>query len=201
MAEAPAVAPPDIDRLTNLTICLISAHDRTASPLVDLAHRAIKPINAIMIFISITRLRLRSIRFLPGFLIYASRSLRQCKRMPGFGGGSLLADRKLTFWTMTLWTDQSAMRAYVASGAHLKAMPKLRHWCDEASLVHWTQNHPTPPTWPEAAGRMRTAGRASKINHPSPDHATLSFPSPRTTSGVPIAAHPSATEPKTASHR
>jgi hypothetical protein len=140
-----------------------------------------------MIFVSITRLRLRSIRFLPGFLLYASGSLRQCKRVPGFGGGALLADRQQPYWTMTLWADQSAMRAYIASGAHLKAMPKLRHWCDEASVVHWTQDDATPPAWPAAAERMRATGRTSKVDHPSPDHATLGFPSPRTTRAVPIA--------------
>jgi heme-degrading monooxygenase HmoA len=139
-----------------------------------------------VIFVSVTRLRIRSLRFLPRFALYAVRSLRQCKRMPGFRDGSLLADRKLTFWTMTRWQDQSAMRAYMSSGAHLKAMPLLLHWCDEASVVHWMQEDAARPDWEEADGRMRTQGRPSKVRHPSPDHASLGFAAPRTAGAVPI---------------
>jgi hypothetical protein len=60
-----------------------------------------------MPFISITRLRVRSIRFLPSFVLSAYRSLRQAKASSGFQGGGLLADRSWTFWTMTacdFWT-------------------------------------------------------------------------------------------------
>ncbi len=139
-----------------------------------------------MIFVSVTRLRLRSMRFLPQFIVYAFQSLRQCRRIPGFRGGSVLPDRKLTFWTMTLWQDQSAMRAYMSSGAHLKAMPRLLHWGDEASVVHWTQENATAPGWQEAYERMRTQGRPSRVRNPSRDHATLSFAAPRATGGAPI---------------
>jgi hypothetical protein len=31
------------------------------------------------------------------------------------------------------------MRAFMLSGAHQRAMPKLFNWCDEASVVHWNQ--------------------------------------------------------------
>jgi hypothetical protein len=139
-----------------------------------------------MIFVSVTRLRLRALRFLPGFAIYALQTLRQCKRMPGFQNGSLLADRRLTFWTMTLWDGEVAMRAYMTSGAHRKAMPMLLHWCDEASVVHWTQDDPALPDWPAADRRMRIEGRPSKVRNPSPDHAIMAFASPRTASAVPI---------------
>ncbi|WP_204259606.1 antibiotic biosynthesis monooxygenase family protein [Lichenicola cladoniae] len=79
-----------------------------------------------MTFVSVTRLRIRSARFMPRFALYALNSLRQCKQAHGFLECSLLQDRKLTFWTMTLWRDQAAMRAYMTGGAHLRAMPKLQ---------------------------------------------------------------------------
>lgn len=137
-----------------------------------------------MTFVSITRLRLRSVRFLPSFMIYALKSVRQCKHTPGFQGGSLLPDRKLTFWTMTLWRDQSAMRAYMTTGAHLTAMSKLLDWCDEASIVHWMQDNAAQPNWHEADRRMRTEGRPSKLRNPGPNHATLGFAPPRPTRAV-----------------
>lgn len=139
-----------------------------------------------MTFISVTRLRIRSVRFMPRFVLHALRSLRQCRQASGFLDGSLLADRKLTFWTMTLWQDQGAMRAYMTGGAHLKAMPKLLDWCDEASVVHWTQDDDAMPSWEEVDRKMRAQGRSSKVRHPSPVHASLSFAAPRTTGAAPI---------------
>jgi hypothetical protein len=133
-----------------------------------------------MAFVSITRLRLRSVRFMPGFALYGFRSTRQCRRAPGFLAGALLGDRHRTFWTMTLWRDEAAMRAYMLGGAHRAAMPKLLHWCDEASLVHWTQDTDSLPSWAEADARMRHAGRSSQVRHPSAGHAALGYAVPRT---------------------
>jgi hypothetical protein len=92
-----------------------------------------------MPFISITRLRVRSIRFLPFFMLYTFRSLRQVKSAAGFQNGGLLADRSWTFWTMTAWDNQESMRRFMTAGSHKEAMPRLLDWCDEASVVHWDQ--------------------------------------------------------------
>ena len=139
-----------------------------------------------MTFVSVTRLRIRSLWFMPRFALHAVSSLRQCRRASGFVDGSLLPDRKLTFWTMTLWQEQAAMHAYMAGGSHLKAMPKLLEWCDEASIVHWHQDDAATPSWEEADRRMRTQGRPSKVRHPSAVHASLTFAAPRTTATAPI---------------
>ena len=90
-----------------------------------------------MTFVSLTRLRIRALWFMLGFAFHALRSNRQVRSTPGFLGGSLLLDRKRTFWTMTAWDSEEAMRAYRTSGAHKAAMPTLSHWCDEASVAHW----------------------------------------------------------------
>ena len=134
-----------------------------------------------MPFVSVTRLRVRSIRFLPSFAMDAYRSRRQASSAKGFQDGAVLADRRWTFWTMTVWDTQESMRQYILSGAHGAAMRKLMDWCDEASLVHWDQTDSTLPTWPEAERRMRASGRVSKVRHPSPDHAEMRFLPPRLT--------------------
>jgi hypothetical protein len=139
-----------------------------------------------MPFISITRLRIRSFRFIPGFVLYTWRSLRQVRSAGGFQDGALLQDRSLTFWTMTAWDSQESMRRYMTAGSHQKAMPKLMDWCDEASVVHWEQSQAVLPSWTEADQRMRADGRASKVRKPSPQHATLSYRAPRLTQGIPI---------------
>ena len=64
-----------------------------------------------MPFVSVTRLRLRSVRFLPGFAWHNLRTLKQVKAAPGFRGGSVLADRRWAFWTLTAWDSREAMRA------------------------------------------------------------------------------------------
>ena len=139
-----------------------------------------------MPFISITRLRIRSLRFMPGFVLQTLGTVMQVKRAPGFRGGFLLPDRIWTFWTMTAWDDREAMQAYMTSGSHRAAMPSLLAWCDEASVVHWDQTDETLPSWPEADRRMRSSGRASKVRHPSPDHLALAFLPPPHATGTPI---------------
>jgi hypothetical protein len=139
-----------------------------------------------MIFVSLTRLRVRSFRFLPLFVLHTFRSMRQVKKAPGFQHGALLADRSWTFWTMTAWDTQESMRQFMTTGSHSRAMPHLLDWCDEAALAHWSQPETTLPSWTEADKRIREGGRASKVRNPSPDHATLSFRTPRTTGGAAI---------------
>ena len=140
-----------------------------------------------MYFISVTRLKLRSVRFLPSFLLHALRTRNQVSEAPGFQSGSLLADRSWTFWTMTMWDSQESMRRYVTTAPHRLAMPHILDWCDEASVVHWDQPGDALPPWPEADRRMRENGRPSEVLHPSPQHETSSYRPPRVAAAGKIA--------------
>src|SRR5277367_649124 len=131
-----------------------------------------------MPLISVTRLRVRSWTYLPGFLWDTFQSVRQVQRSPGFLGGRLLVNSGYVFWTMTAWKDEAAMNAYRTSGAHRGAMPKLLNWCDEAAVVHWVEDSSAIPSWQEADRRMGEAGRTSKVSHPSPAHASTQIPAP-----------------------
>jgi quinol monooxygenase YgiN len=91
-----------------------------------------------MTVLAVTRLSVRSLRFLPGFIWHAVRSERQARNAQGCVATDVRREKLLVFWTRTAWRDEAAMRAYMTSGAHKKVMPKLRHWCNEASLVHWS---------------------------------------------------------------
>jgi hypothetical protein len=132
-----------------------------------------------MPLVSITRLRLRSWRYFPGQLWYALLSSRQAKASPGNLAVKVLREANNTFWTCTVWTDEAAMRAFMMSGAHRQAMPRLVEWCDEASVAHYQQETAEPPTWPEAHRRMQTEGRPSKVRHPSEAHQRFDIPAPR----------------------
>jgi hypothetical protein len=76
------------------------------------------------------------------------------------------------------------MHAYVASGAHRSAMPHLRDWAIEASVVRWMADSPALPTWHEATRRMCDNGRPSKLRYPGPDHAARAYPEADTASGM-----------------
>jgi len=117
--------------------------------------------------VSITRLRLRSALFELPFIWHAMRSSAQAKRADGCLN-TVLRRSGGAYWTMTIWRDAAATRAYMASGAHLKAMPKLIKWCDEASLAHWEQDGSEMPSWEEGERRLQGEGRLSKVAHPSP---------------------------------
>ena len=117
--------------------------------------------------ISITRLHLRSLRFVPMFSVYTLASALQARRSEGFLGGLVGSDAERGAWTMTAWRDDAAMRAYRNSGIHRRAMPRLLKWCDEASFAHWQQSDATLPAPDEAHRQMLAQGRLSKVSYPS----------------------------------
>jgi hypothetical protein len=103
-------------------------------------------------FVSVTRLRIRSLPAWLQFVRSNEGAVRQVMGSPGFIRGKLLVDGFRTFWTMTLWQDENSMRAYRGSGAHGAVMGNLPRWCDEASVAHWTQSHDELPDWQEPIG-------------------------------------------------
>jgi len=136
-------------------------------------------------FASVTRLRVRSIRYLPAFLLHTVQTIRQVLRAAGFFGGRLLVDSHHTFWTLTVWESEQAMKAFRGSGQHARVMPRLAEWCDEASYAHWISISDSNfkdafvPTWPEAFEHLVSEGRLSRVAHPSRDHEARHFPKPR----------------------
>jgi hypothetical protein len=129
--------------------------------------------------ISVTRLRVRSSRYLLPFIFFSLRSARQAKTAEGNLGVSLLNDVNKAFWTCTVWATEEAMKTFMLSGPHRKAMPRLLGWCDEAALVHWSQESGQKPDWQEAHRRMQQEGRRSKVRHPSPAQEKYEIPRPK----------------------
>ena len=134
-----------------------------------------------MPFISITRLRIRSWRYFPAFIFDAARSSRQARSAPGNLAVQVLRDARNAWWTGTAWDSEASMRQFMVTHPHGPAMQKLMTWCDEASLVNWTQPDAALPSWTEAHRRMQLEGRPSKVIHPSSDHIAGAIAPPRVT--------------------
>jgi hypothetical protein len=128
--------------------------------------------------ISITRLRVRSWRILPLFFLRVYQTARQAAASEGNLKVALLRDRHMTFWTGTSWSSEVSMKAFMHAGVHGPVMRKLLDWCDEAALVHWTQESAALPSWDEAHARIQQEGRRSKVNHPSAAHTAYEIEKP-----------------------
>jgi hypothetical protein len=113
------------------------------------------------------------------FIVSAFRTFLQAKRAPGNLGVALLRDAHNTYWTRTLWTTESDMKAFMLATPHGKVMRRLLEWCDEAALVHWQQEIGQQPDWQDAHRRLQGEGRRSKVNHPSPAQESFQIPAPK----------------------
>jgi len=121
-----------------------------------------------MPFVSLTRLRVRSFRFAPAFALRTFQSALQARGAPGNLHVRVLRDTRLTFWTLTSWESEAAMRTFMLRGAHRKAMHSLLEWCDEAALAHWIEGRDELPDWSDGPRLLTERGRTSKVKHPSP---------------------------------
>jgi hypothetical protein len=137
-----------------------------------------------MPFVSITRLRVRSWRYLPRFLFQSIRAARQAKRAPESLAVSVIRDADRAFWTRTVWRDEAAMRSFMQSGVHRRIMARLPEWCDEAAVLHWVQDGDEAPSWAEAHRRLQQEGRRSRVSNPSEAQRRFEIRGPRKGAGV-----------------
>ena len=130
--------------------------------------------------VSVTRLRVRSLLFLPAFVLASTRIAKQARDAEGNLAVKLLRDRRNAFWTCTCWDSQASMKAFMLEAPHGETMRKLLNWCDEAALAHWDQESAEPPSWEEAHRNLLRRGRTSKVNHPSAAQKAFRIDPPKT---------------------
>lgn len=120
--------------------------------------------------VSITRLRVRSIFYMPLFILHAMRTMTQAQKADGVLGVETRFEKNNVVWTKTIWADEASMKKYRSSGAHQIAMRLLSEICSEASYVRWQQMDTRLPAWEEAHMRILQEGKLSRVKHPSPLH-------------------------------
>lgn len=104
----------------------------------------------------VTRLELRRFRHVPGFLIEALRIRRAAQQAPGAIGITLrAAPLRRSFWTLSIWTDQASVDAFVSHETHLATMRRFRSRMAGSRFLAWQLEPGTsPPTWDHALQRL-----------------------------------------------
>jgi hypothetical protein len=131
-----------------------------------------------MYFISVTRLRVKSLIYLPRFLLGNAAVLRSIKKIEGFICGKELVDKGFTFWTVTLWESDQAMKYFRNRDPHQSAMRNLPGWCDEGAYVHWIQEEAVIPDWNLLYKKLITEGKTTKVKQPSTRQEGMKYPAP-----------------------
>jgi hypothetical protein len=85
-----------------------------------------------------SRLRLRSLHHVPGFLRHALKIRRQVRRSAGALGVSLIAQPfARTFWTLSAWTGHDAISRFVGEEPHRSTMARYHERLEHADFVTW----------------------------------------------------------------
>lgn len=129
-----------------------------------------------MPFVSVTRLRVKSLFFLFSFMRANEASVKELKSSSGLLMGKELIEKKLTFWTITLWENEESMKRFRGSSSHKNAMKYLPKCCNEASYHHWVQEENEIPNWTTISDKLFSQGKLSKVRNPSNAQITNQFP-------------------------
>ncbi len=130
-----------------------------------------------MPFVSVTRLRVKSLLYIISFMRANEASVKELKNAEGLIKGVELIDKKLTFWTLTIWEDEASMKGFRGSPSHRNAMQHLPNWCNEASYHHWMQEGMELPDWQTVSEKLFMEGKLSKVRNPSKAQIANQFPS------------------------
>ncbi|MBD0323492.1 MAG: DUF3291 domain-containing protein [Aldersonia sp.] len=84
---------------------------------------------------------------------------RQLEHSEGLIGYSLLAQpTKKTFWTLSAWTNQQALHAFVRTMPHMKIMKALRPYMEPTRFTTWEAlGSALPIRWPDAIEHLNGA--------------------------------------------
>lgn len=106
-----------------------------------------------------TRFVVRHRRHTLPFLRSSLASGREAQEVPGFLGGTVLADLwNRRFWTVSVWASPEAVRSYGSAPAHAEAMRQTEHWAAEAQVERWRTDAAKVPSLAETAKKLGVPG-------------------------------------------
>lgn len=108
-----------------------------------------------MVYVSITGLEITSPRHSSRFWWHAVRSMNQAREATG----NISAEARTVnsvHHTLSVWTNEAAMRAYLSTGAHLQAMKAFPSIATGKTLGF---NAEQPPHWDDVHALWAARGR------------------------------------------
>lgn len=109
-----------------------------------------------------SHLDLRRFRDVPAFLRAAVGLRRRLAEAPGSIGLGLSAEPlRRRFWTLSAWTDEAAVRAYVARPEHRAVMERFGPVMAGSRFETWTAPGDRRPDWAEARRRLTSPDGAT----------------------------------------
>jgi hypothetical protein len=109
-------------------------------------------------YVMASRFELTSAWRSPAFLVQSIRAWQQARHSPGVFGATLRAQLlRRTYWTLSAWTDRSALYAFARTEPHRTIMKRVRPWAKTATFRFWTvpADKLTPAElWAEAQRRI-----------------------------------------------
>ena len=86
-----------------------------------------------------SRFELKSAWRSPAFFANAMRIWLQARRSPGIVGVSLRAyPLRGTFWTLSAWVDEAALRTFAGTDPHAAIVRHVRPWARTATFRFWS---------------------------------------------------------------
>jgi hypothetical protein len=109
--------------------------------------------------VSASRLPATTLLTLPRFLYYTLKVTGQLKHSAGLIAYSLKADIPgRRFWTLALWQDEPALRAFVRGQPHAEIMRRLAPTLRDPRFAQWTtRSAESLPPWLEVEARLNAA--------------------------------------------
>ena len=103
-----------------------------------------------------SRLQVKSLINVPGFLIRSLFVWRQVRKAPGAFGASLIADPvRGVFWTLSAWESREALYRFAASEPHRGIVQKLKPGMRVSHFTFWTvDSSQLPIKWKDAKQRL-----------------------------------------------
>ncbi|WP_460061632.1 DUF3291 domain-containing protein [Streptomyces sp. YKOK-I1] len=107
-------------------------------------------------FVMASRLEVRSLKDVPRFFLKSLAAWKQVCGAPGAYGASLIAEPlKRTFWTLSAWEDEAALRTYTKTEPHKSIMNGLRPTMKDSVFTFWqVPAAGLPIDWTDARRRL-----------------------------------------------
>jgi hypothetical protein len=108
--------------------------------------------------VSVTELRLRRWRDVPRLTADALRLRRHIQEHDGAVALALAAaPHRRTFWTLSLWRDETALTGYRIGQDHAEVMRRYRGMLEQSRSTRWSAGDRALPRWRDAIRRLASA--------------------------------------------